>query len=218
MGPNVPLRRLPSQVYAAGFEWLQAQVTLSIEGLTRTVGGPAGYLRPPTCVLNVRTTLFIKTRLLASLFVLAGFSLACAGASGSGEAMPEPASGTPNAEQPAGDPVGSEAPDHAGLFTSAQAERGADLFDSACGDCHASSEFYDDVFADTWGDRSAYSFYRNVSQTMPDDDPGGLEDQIYYDVVAYILEMNGHAPGSAELGVDTQPLRDAKVILPASDN
>lgn len=103
-----------------------------------------------------------------------------------------------------------------GVFTVAQADRGADLFDLTCGDCHASSEFSDEIFIETWGERSAYSFYRNISQTMPDDNPGSLEDQVYFDVVAYVLKINGHEAGSNELNRDTPNLRDVKMDIAAS--
>ncbi len=105
----------------------------------------------------------------------------------------------------------------AGVFTTAQAERGADQFDQVCGECHVSSEFSDGIFVETWGSRSVYSFFRTVSQTMPDDNPGSLEPQVYYDVVAYVLSLNGHHQGPAELNAETTTIRDVKLTAPESD-
>jgi hypothetical protein len=60
-----------------------------------------------------------------------------------------------------------------------------------------------------------YSFYRTVRSTMPDDNPGGLADQVYLDVTAYILDMNGHTVGAAELTADS-PMRDFRIDPEAS--
>jgi len=48
---------------------------------------------------------------------------------------------------------------------------------------------------------------------MPDDNPGGLEEQVYLDVVAYILNLNGHDGGPAELSADS-PMRDVRIAPP----
>ena len=49
---------------------------------------------------------------------------------------------------------------------------------------------------------------------MPDDNPGGLEEQVYLDVVSYILSINGHGPGPSELAADS-PMREVRIAPPA---
>ena len=110
-------------------------------------------------------------------------------------------------------PEETEAP--AGIFTEAQAGRGRTSFDEMCAECHTNSEFRGRLFQSNWGRRTVYAFYRTVRSTMPDNNPGGLEEQVYLDVVSYILSLNGHEAGSAELSADS-PMRQVR-IAPASE-
>lgn len=92
------------------------------------------------------------------------------------------------------DPVASVA-----SFTNGQVERGRSEFGASCGECHSTSEFRGTDFQFKWRRRTAWAFFRTLTDTMPEDAPGSLSDQQYVDVIAYILEMNGFAPGDAEL-------------------
>ena len=101
----------------------------------------------------------------------------------------------------------------AGIFTDDQAGRGRTTFDEVCSECHTTSEFRGRTFQSNWGRRTVYSFYRTIRSTMPDDDPGGLEEQTYLDVVSYILSINGHAAGASELAADS-PMREVRMAPP----
>lgn len=131
-----------------------------------------------------------------------------AAASDEPAASPEPAASS----EPAASPEPAPPPPAAaeGIFTDAQAGRGRSTFDQACADCHTNSEFRGGAFQRNWGRRTVYSFYRTVRSTMPDDNPGGLDEQVYLDVVSYILRMNGHAPGASELAADS-PMRQVRI-------
>ena len=109
----------------------------------------------------------------------------------------------PAAESAVEAPVGA-------IFTEAQASRGRTTFDEVCSECHTTSEFRGRTFQSNWGRRTVYSFFRTVRSTMPDDNPGGLEEQVYLDVVSYILSMNGHGPGTSELSPDS-PMREVRI-------
>lgn len=158
----------------------------------------------------------LRARLSVPL-VLAGLVLVgCA--SGGPEASvepPEPASTptetpeTPAAPTPSEDP----ATPAAGIFTDAQASRGRTMFNEVCSECHTTSEFRGRAFQSNWGRRTVYSFYRTIRSTMPDDNPGGLEEQVYLDVSAYILSLNGHDGGSSELSADS-PMREVRIAPP----
>ena len=102
----------------------------------------------------------------------------------------------------------------AGIFTAGQADRGRIAFDETCSDCHTNSEFRGRAFQSTWGHRTVYSFYRSVRSTMPDDNPGSLEEETYLDVVSYILSINGHVAGLVELAAD-HPMRKVRMAAPA---
>ena len=103
-----------------------------------------------------------------------------------------------------------------GIFTDSQAQRGRTTFDEVCSECHTTSEFRGRTFQRSWGRRTVYSFFRTVRSTMPDDNPGGLEEQVYLDVVSYILSINGHDGGSAELSADS-PMREVRIAPPEPD-
>ncbi len=150
--------------------------------------------------------------LLTSGILIAG----CAAGSGSetAAAPPEPPQpdSAPDATEavPAADPAPETPPT---LFTAEQSERGRVTFDEVCSECHTTSEFRGRFFQSNWGRRTVYSFFRTVRSTMPDDNPGGLEEQIYLDVVAYILSINGHDAGTAELAADS-PMREVRIAPP----
>ena len=79
-----------------------------------------------------------------------------------------------------------------------------------CAQCHTTSEFRGRTFQGNWGRRTVYSFFRTVRSTMPDDNPGGLDEQTYLDVVSYVMRMNGHDAGPAEMLPDS-PMRQLRM-------
>ncbi len=114
------------------------------------------------------------------------------------------------------DPTGGAAePAHAGIYTESQAGRGRASFEETCSECHTTGEFRGRGFQANWGRRTVYSLFRTMRSTMPDNNPGGLEETVYLDVLAYILKMNGHAAGPADLSADS-PMREVRVAPPGS--
>ena len=98
-------------------------------------------------------------------------------------------------------------------YSTAQAARGESVYGSTCGACHQPGSLIGQAFVETWNDRRVYDFYALVRGTMPLDNPGGLKDQEYLDVIAYLLKAN-HAPaGSDSLAVDTVALRAHKIAV-----
>ena len=138
------------------------------------------------------------------LFVSSGCSSSGSSANPAGAPAPE-ANPAPEA---AAEPEPAALP--AGLYTADQASRGAQVFEDVCSECHTTSEFRGRVFQADWGRRSVYSFYRTVRSTMPDDNPGGLAEDVYLDVIAYILGMNDHPTGPGELTADS-PMREFRI-------
>ncbi len=128
---------------------------------------------------------------------------------GNPPAAPTPAEAAVEANTPAEPP---EAPVE-GIFSDVQADRGETTFDETCSECHTTSEFRGRTFQSNWGRRTVYSLFRTVRSTMPDDNPGGLDEQVYLDVVAYILSINGHDAGSSELDADS-PMREVRLAPP----
>ena len=155
-------------------------------------------------------------------FTLTALAAGCASSGTPEVAAEQPATASAPSEAPASRPetAVSAAPapaPTAGIFTGDQADRGRTAFDETCSDCHTTSEFRGRTFQSNWGRRTVYSFFRTIRSTMPDDDPGGLEETVYLDVVSYILSINGHAAGASELAADS-PMREVRMAPPDPDS
>ena len=100
----------------------------------------------------------------------------------------------------------------AASYLPSQAARGEKVYNGTCGMCHAAGELVGEKFVATWKDRRVYDLYALIRSTMPLDNPGGLKDGEYLDVVAYLLQANKHvAPGLDSLKADTASLRKTKI-------
>lgn len=86
-----------------------------------------------------------------------------------------------------------------GVYTTAQAERGKATFEAKCSACHETSRFKGNDFVSGWANGPLFGLYEMISATMPADNPGGLQQQEYADVIALMLQLNGVRAGDAEL-------------------
>lgn len=97
-----------------------------------------------------------------------------------------------------------------GVFTEAQAQRGADVYQQQCAMCHGANlrgtpggpAIAGGLFDLTWGDQTVGDLYTYVHGNMPPGRAGSLDNQTYVDVVTHILSVNGYPAGDAELTVD----------------
>lgn len=101
----------------------------------------------------------------------------------------------------------------AASFSAAQASRGEKIYEETCGTCHQPGQLVGQTFVESWNDRRVWDFYSLVRATMPLDKPGGMKDQEYVDVVAYLLQANHGAPGSDSLAADTAAMRGRKIAV-----
>jgi len=108
-----------------------------------------------------------------------------------------------------------------GVYTEAQAKRGASTYLQSCSGCH----LYDlsggkdpdglgdappltgEKFVSSWQGETIASLLNVVRTTMPFDRPGELATNEYADVVAYILSVNKLPAGDRELGQDVAALQ-----------
>jgi mono/diheme cytochrome c family protein len=101
----------------------------------------------------------------------------------------------------------------AATYLPAQAEQGEAVFRRSCGTCHPTEEFVGQRFVESWNDRRLFDFFALVRSTMPLNDPGGLKDDEYLAILAYLLKAN-HAPaGLDSLRPDTTALRTHKISV-----
>lgn len=95
-------------------------------------------------------------------------------------------------------------------YTAAQAKRGAALYAGACALCHGETvdggEFgpalKGPAHAAYWNGRTLKDMLEHMKLTMPPTQPGLLGDQGFADVLAFLLEANGAAPGKKEIPAD----------------
>ena len=106
-----------------------------------------------------------------------------------------------------------------GVYTSAQAARGKEPFERSCARCHnielAGSQrgpaLKGNVFWSKYDNESLSSLFMFIRDTMPQDGPSLLSDEIKADVLAYIMSVNGMPTGNAELKADIRALDDIKI-------
>jgi mono/diheme cytochrome c family protein len=91
----------------------------------------------------------------------------------------------------------------AGAYTELQAVRGDSLFQMYCLSCHEPTFHSDEQFRFNWFGQTVYQLFKTLKTTMPEDNIGGLTDDEYTRVIAYILRLNGFAAGPDSLKADS---------------
>ncbi len=101
--------------------------------------------------------------------------------------------------------VGQERTVKDGVYTTDQAARGRERYEASCQRCHgvdltggAGRSLTGDVFMRDWTGLTLDSLLQRM-QSMP---PGGSEnlaDDVYVDIISYVLERNGFPDGGEEL-------------------
>jgi mono/diheme cytochrome c family protein len=97
-----------------------------------------------------------------------------------------------------------------GVYTAAQAARGAKTFDTNCTGCHrepggTAQILAGERFVKTFGDATLQTVFTTIKTTMPRNAPGSLTDAEYTDIVAHLLRINGYADGMSELALADMP-------------
>jgi mono/diheme cytochrome c family protein len=101
----------------------------------------------------------------------------------------------------------------AATYLPAQADRGQKVFTQVCAMCHAQSQFVGQAFVENWNDHRVSDFYTLVRSTMPLNNPGGLKDDEYLAVVAYLLKANHAEAGTDSLSADSLSVRKRKIAV-----
>jgi mono/diheme cytochrome c family protein len=108
----------------------------------------------------------------------------------------------------------------AGVYTNAQAERGATVFHNHCSECH-----HDDLsggegpalvgnsFMVKWEMSSVERLFHKIRDTMPEVGSSNVTDAQKLDIVAFILQQNGYPAGTGEL-TDVKSALAAIRIMP----
>jgi mono/diheme cytochrome c family protein len=98
-----------------------------------------------------------------------------------------------------------------GVYTEAQAERGAAAFRSNCAECHSSRQFAGPTFQRSWSGRALYDLFESIRTRMPDSNPGSLRRTTYADIIAYLFSLNGYPAGDTELPSQAEPQKGIRI-------
>jgi alcohol dehydrogenase (cytochrome c) len=95
-----------------------------------------------------------------------------------------------------------------GPFTAAQAASGQTAYDQNCAGCHGPDlrgvpPLAGPAFIGGWSTRSTRDLFNEIRSSMPPDRAGQLREEVYLDIVAYILQVNGRPPGNQMLTATT---------------
>lgn len=114
----------------------------------------------------------------------------------------------------------NESPERAaaGSYSEDQAARGEKAFQSYCASCHTTSYHTGEEFRFNWFGRTVYDLFKVLKATMPEDNVGGLSDDEYTRVIAYILKLNGFLAGTDSLRADSVEMQRIRIVAPADSS
>ena len=110
----------------------------------------------------------------------------------------------------------------AGVYTAAQAERGAELYVSTCADCHGNDlegiekapALAGGTFTQRWDGTTLTKLFDRLQEMPPDNPQSRLTDAQYADVLAFLLSANSMPAGATALEPDKTKL--AEIALSAT--
>lgn len=106
-----------------------------------------------------------------------------------------------------------------GVYSTAQAQRGAEQYSARCASCHSvdlrgnsnSPSLLGMAFMFLWEGKSLGELYKKMSTEMPTDQPGSLPAQSYRDILAFILQSNQFPAGTNDLAQDEASLNQITI-------
>jgi len=110
----------------------------------------------------------------------------------------------------------------AGVYTDAQAKRGAGLYKDQCASCHGDDLRGNDIipglvgqtFTGNWRGKSLGDLYDKIQMTMPALSPGSLTPEQTADLIAEILSVSKYPAGNTDLVSKAEALQQIKIDEP----
>lgn len=90
-----------------------------------------------------------------------------------------------------------------GVYTKAQARDGGELYEQHCLVCHDKNYFK--PVLKRWSGQSLAVLFDVMSGSMPESNPGGLLDQEYVDILAYIFSRSRYPAADESLTLKALP-------------
>ena len=94
-----------------------------------------------------------------------------------------------------------------GIYTTEQAMRGQRVASMRCFPCHTPAEWGSPGFMDLASRGGVGEVYGIIRSTMPPGNPGGLRNDQYASLLAYMLRIRGVPPGETQLPNDPEELQ-----------
>lgn len=149
------------------------------------------------------TTPALDSALLDSIAMAQADSAVAAAVSGAPTTPPSTRSG--------GTPAGGTGPTiWDGVYTYAQANRGKQVAEDMCWQCHTEEVFGRPGLLAQYGNNLGGIFH-HVSENMPFDNPGSLSYEEYASVIAYMLSLTNAPGGDRELPATAAGLEAIRV-------
>jgi mono/diheme cytochrome c family protein len=113
-----------------------------------------------------------------------------------------------------------------GVYSPAQATRGATLYASNCASCHGielnggemAPPLTGGDFLSNWNGLTVGDLFERIRISMPADRPGRLSREQDADIVAYMLSVAQFPPGSTELEHQTEVLKQIRLDAAKPDD
>ena len=108
-----------------------------------------------------------------------------------------------------------------GVYTQAQADRGASLYSTECASCHGlelgggemAPPLAGGAFLSNWSGLTVGDLFDRIRQSMPADRPGSLSREKNADILAHILRMNQFPAGSRQLDHQSELLKQIRLEM-----
>lgn len=105
-----------------------------------------------------------------------------------------------------------------GVYTLEQAGRGAALYANNCASCHGTAltggesapPLTGGEFFSNWNGLTVGDLFERIRISMPADGPGRLTREQDADILAYMLSISEFPPGKAEMGHQTEVLKQIR--------
>lgn len=106
-----------------------------------------------------------------------------------------------------------------GVYTAAQAERGAEIFETACSHCHGPDlggadgpALVGSTFMRNWLETTVHNLFMRILTTMPAGRPGSLPEADVAQLTSFLLARNGFPAGPDELDTRGDVLKRIRIV------
>jgi mono/diheme cytochrome c family protein len=104
-----------------------------------------------------------------------------------------------------------------GAYSESQAAEGEIVYKKVCASCHELSFHTGEEFKMNWFSRNVWDLFKILKTTMPEDNIGGLSDDEYTRVIAYVFKLNGFPASTDSLKADSLEMRKIRIGPIAAD-